>query len=116
MKGIYFINDRVSLTGLSKEESISLQEQSIKKFLADRNIQIVNLNPYQLNEYYTIPHALLYDLKKEKSQFDCFIYYSQQTIEDFIYTYPARWLILKSFFKEVLSIEKRTDWNVQDVI
>ncbi|MFJ7727671.1 hypothetical protein ACIQXV_16085 [Neobacillus sp. NPDC097160] len=116
MKGIYFINDRISLNGLSKEESISLQEQSIKNYLSDQNIQIVKLNPYQLNEYYTIPHALLYDLKKGKSGFDCFIYYSLQTIEDFIYTYPAKWLILKSFFKEIIIVDKQTDLNVQKVI
>jgi len=116
MKGIYYINDRISLNGLSKEESISLQEQSIKNYLSNQNIQIVKLNPYQLNEYYTIPHALLYDLKKEKSGFDCFIYYSLQILEDFIYTYPAKWLILKSFFKEIIIVEKQNDLHVQKVI
>ncbi|EKN70757.1 hypothetical protein BABA_04929 [Neobacillus bataviensis LMG 21833] len=116
MKGIYFINDRIRINGLTKEESISLQEQSIKNYLFNQNIQTVKLNPYQLNEYYTIPHALLYDLKKEKSGFDCFIYYSLQTLEDFIYTYPAKWLILKSFFKEIIMVEKQNDLNVQKVI
>lgn len=116
MKGIYFINDRISVNGLSKEESLSLQEQSIKKYISDHNIQIVKLNPYQLKEYYTIPHALLYDLKKENRGFDCFIYYSTQIMEDFIYTYPAKWLILKSFFKDVIFVEKQTDLTVQKVI
>ncbi|MBO0961175.1 hypothetical protein J1P26_15845 [Neobacillus sp. MM2021_6] len=116
MKGIYFINDRIGINGLTREESISLQEQSIKNYLSSQNIQIVKLNPYQLNEYYTIPHALLYDLKKEKSGFDCFIYYSLQTLEDFIYTYPAKWLILKSYFKEIIMVEKQNDLNVQKVI
>ncbi|QCJ42298.1 hypothetical protein FAY30_10475 [Bacillus sp. S3] len=116
MKGMYFINDRISLNGLSQDESIALQEQSIKNYISDQNIQIVKLNPYQLQEYYTIPHALLYDLKKEKSAFDCFIYYSLQTIEDFIYTYPAKWLILKSYFKEIIIVEKQNDFNFQKVI
>jgi len=116
MKGIYFINDRISLNGLSKEESISLQEQSIKNYISDQNIQIVKLNPYQINEYYTIPHALLYDLKQKKHGFDCFIYYSLQTFEDFIYTYPAKWIILKSFFKDIIIVEKQNDLNVQKVI
>ncbi|WP_066064801.1 hypothetical protein [Neobacillus soli] len=116
MKGIYFINDRISLDGLSKEESLSLQEQSIKKYLSDQKIQIVKLNPCQLNEFYTIPHALLYDLKRQKSGFDCFVHYSFQTIEDFIYTYPAKWLILKSFFKEIIFVEKQKDLNIQNVI
>ncbi|WHY79642.1 hypothetical protein QNH20_11070 [Neobacillus sp. WH10] len=116
MKGIYYINDRISLNGLSKEDSISLQEQSIKNYLSNQNIQIVRLNPYQLNDYYTIPHALLYDLKKVKSGFDCFIYFSLQTLEDFIYTYPAKWLILKSFFKEIIIVEKQNDLNVQKAL
>ncbi|AIM14883.1 MULTISPECIES: hypothetical protein [Neobacillus] len=116
MKGIYFINDRIQLNGLSIEESIALQENSIKQYMTSRKIQSVKLNPYQLNDYYTIPHALLYDLKKDKMIFDCFIYYSEQVMEKFIYTYPAKWLILKSFFKEMISIEKQNDLNIQKVI
>jgi hypothetical protein len=116
MKGIYFINDRISINGLTKEDSISFQEQSIKKFIQYQNIHVVKLNPSQLNDYYTIPHALLYDLKKEKIQFDCFLHYSSQVMEDFIYSYPAKWLILKSFFQEIISVEKQNDINVQEVI
>lgn len=116
MQGIYFINDRICLNELTKEESISLQEQSLKKFINDQKIQVVKFNPYQLNDYYTIPHALLYDLKKEKVHIDCFMYYSSQVIEDFIYSYPAKWLILKSFFKELISIEKQNDLNIPEVV
>ncbi len=116
LKGIYFINDRICIDGLTKEESTILQEQTIKTYLTEQNIQVVTLNPCQLNEYYTNPHALLYDLKIEKSGFDCFIYYSLQTIEDFIYTYPAKWLILKSYFKEMIIVNKQTDSNIHQVI
>ena len=116
MKGIYFINDQISLNGLTKEESIAYQEQSLKKFIHDQKIQVVKFNPYQLNDYYTIPHALLYDLKKEKLQIDCLLYYSSQMIEDFIYRYPAKWLILKSFFTELISIEKQNDLNIPEVV
>ena len=116
MKGIYFINDRIGIDGRSIEDSLNLQEQSIKNYLNTQRIQAVSLNPYQLKEYYTIPHALLYDLKKENREFDCFIYYSFQALEDFIYTYPAKWLILKSFFKEIIRVEKQTDMNIQRVI
>lgn len=116
LNGIYFINDRICLEGRTKEESTILQEQTIKTYLTEQNIQVITLNPYQLNDYYTIPHALLYDLKKKKSGFDCFIYYSMQTMEDFIYTYPAKWLILKSFFKETIIVNKQTDSNIQEVI
>lgn len=116
LQGIYFINDRISLNGLSKEESLAFQEQSVKKFIDEQKIQVVKFNPYQLNDYYTIPHALLYDLKKEKVSIDCFLYYSSQVIEDFIYSYPAKWLILKSFFKEVISVEKQNDLNIREVV
>jgi hypothetical protein len=116
LKGIYFINDRICIDERTREESTILQEQTIKKYLTEQNIQVVTLNPYQLNEFYTVPHALLYDLKKEKSGFDCFIYYSMQTIEDFIYTYPAKWLILKSYFKEMVMVNEQTDSNVRQVI
>jgi hypothetical protein len=116
MQGIYFINDRICLNGLTKEESISLQEQSLKKIIDDQKIHVVRFNPCQLNDYYTIPHALLYDLKKEKVPIDCFLYYSSQVIEDFIYSYPAKWLILKSFFKELISVEEQNDLNIQEVV
>ncbi|MEH7118197.1 hypothetical protein V7128_12340 [Neobacillus vireti] len=108
MKGIYFINDSLCIDGKTNEESIVLQEQAIKEYLTDQNIQVSVLNPYQLKEYYTVPHALLYDLRKENMAFDYFVFYSLQAVQDFIYTYPAKWLILKSYFKEVIVIDKKT--------
>jgi hypothetical protein len=115
LKGIYFINDVISINGLSKEESLRLQVHSIENFISDQKIQVIKLNPYQLKEYYTISHALLYDLKKVNNQLDCFIYYSQQAVEDFMYTYPAKWLILKSFFKEIIVLENQNDLTVQNI-
>jgi len=108
MKGIYFINDSLSIDGKTREESIVLQEQAIKEYLTEQDIQIAVLNRYQLKEYYTVPHALLYDLRKENMEFDYFAFYSQLAVQDFIYTYPAKWLILKSYFKEVIVIDKIT--------
>ncbi|MBL4952871.1 hypothetical protein RCG24_07035 [Neobacillus sp. OS1-32] len=116
MKGIYYINDRILFSGLTKDETISLQQESIVKYITNQNINIVKLNPSQLTDYYTNPHALLYDLKKEDQQLDCFISYSQQVMEDYIYSYPAKWLILKSFFKKMIVIENQNDWNMQRVI
>jgi len=107
MNGLYFINDRISIGGLTMEESIILQQQTIKNYLEEQHIQVVTLNPYQLKEYYSVPHALLYDLRKANTSFDYFIYYSQQAVEEFIYTYPAKWLILKSYFNDIIMIEKQ---------
>jgi hypothetical protein len=116
MKGIYFINDRINLNGLSKEESFKLQEQTILPFLQKYKIEVVKLNPYQLYDYYTIPHALLHDLKKHRNYLDCFIQYSPQVMEEFINSYPARWFILKSFFKEIVTMEERKDLPVKFIV
>lgn len=116
MKGIYLINDRIKINDFSKEESVALQKLSILNFIEKENIQIVRLNPYQIYEYYTIPHALLYDLKKEKNRCDYLIYYSSQILEDFIYTYPARWLILKSYFKEIINLEEHKNITGKQIV
>nr|WP_263327558.1 hypothetical protein [Neobacillus sp. Marseille-Q6967] len=116
MKGIYFINDRISINGYTKESSFELQQQAILDYVQTHKIEVVKLNPYQFNEYYTIPHALLYDLKKERPYLDCFIYYSSQTMEDFIYTYPAKWLILKSFFNQMITVDKVPDLTVKKIV
>ncbi|MGM0902229.1 MAG: hypothetical protein ACQEXB_14180 [Bacillota bacterium] len=102
MKGVYFINDQIQLNGLSKEESLLLQKQSLIKVIKNNEIQVFALNPYQLNNYYTVLHALLYDLKSVGAQMDCFAYYSQTVLEDFIYSYPARWLLIKSYFDKLI--------------
>lgn len=109
MKGIYFINDRISLNGLSKEESLKLQEQTMLPYIQKSKIEMVKLNPYQLHNYYTIPHALLYDLKKHRDILDCFILYSPEIMDDFINSYPSKWLILKSFFNEIVTMKERKD-------
>ncbi len=98
------------------DESKRHQEQSIKNYIQQKKIEIVTLNPYQIYDYYTIPHALLYDLKKENQAFDCLIYYSTLVLEDFIYSYPAKWLILKSFFSNIIQVENQNDVNIQNVI
>ncbi len=116
MKGIYFINDRISLNGLSKEESFTLQEQTISTFIKNHTIEVVKLNPYQLYDYYTIPHALLHDLKKHRVYLDYFIQYSPKVMEDFIHSYPARWFILKSFFNEIVTMDEQIDLPVKFIV
>lgn len=116
MKGIYFINERICINNQTKEESIQMQEQSIINYIQKNKIEIIKLNPLQLHDFYTIPHALLYDLKQKKSQIDYLLLYSSQVIEDFIYTYPAKWLILKSFFANVIILDEENKHKIQDVI
>lgn len=104
MKGVYFINDQIQLNGLSQEESFLLQKQSLLKVIKNNDIQVFRLNPYQLNHHYTVLHALLYDLKSVETQLDCFVFYSKTVLEDFIYSYPARWLLIKSYFETMLPV------------
>jgi hypothetical protein len=105
LHGIYFINDKIQLNGLSREESFHLQEQALLPFIGDKKIQIVTLNQHQLNSHYTILHALLHDLKKQRVSLDCLVYYCPCVLEDFTRSYPARWLILKSYFHHLLPVQ-----------
>lgn len=58
------LNERISLEGLSKEESVGLQKRHLLKYIQTNNLDIVKPDIYQINDYYTIQHALLYDLEK----------------------------------------------------
>lgn len=104
MKGIIFINEHVAFEGLSREESFHVQHKCIMNYVSEKKISLVTLNPEQINPYYTIPHALLYDLREQGPVLDCLVTYSDQVLEGFIDMYPARWLLLKSFFKNVISV------------
>lgn len=104
MQGIYFINEKIHINDLSREESIAIQQRALLDYIEMNRLELVKLNPYQLYTHYTIPHALLYDLKLHKRQFDCLLMYSKNSIEDFADTYPARWLILKSYFDRIQTV------------
>jgi hypothetical protein len=105
MLGTCLINERISLDGLTREESVQIQKDGIQRYFQTQKIKPLVLNRNQLHDFYTIPHALLYDLKMHKVQLECLVIYSHQVIEDFIFSYPARWLILKSYFKEIIFLE-----------
>ncbi|MBS8262989.1 hypothetical protein DYI25_00905 [Mesobacillus boroniphilus] len=104
MQGIYLINEQIHINGLSRDESVDIQQKALLYFINKESVEPIKLNPYQLNEHYTIPHALLYDLKIHQKQIDCLLMYSNESIADFAATYPARWLILKSYFDSILTV------------
>jgi hypothetical protein len=106
MNGIYLINEKVKLNGLTLQESIELQKEALSTYIQKQKIKVTKLNPYQLHDHYAIPHALYYDLKSKRKQLDCLMMYSPQIIEDYITTYPARWLMLKSFFDKVIMVQQ----------
>lgn len=105
VKGIYFINEKINLKGLSEEESFALQKKALSSYIHSRKIHIIKLNPFQLYEHYAVPHALFYDLKKEKIHLDLLLMYSLEAVKDYSTAYPARWLMLKSFFENVMTVE-----------
>jgi hypothetical protein len=84
-----------------------VQKKALQKYIKEHKINRVKLNPNQLYDFYTIPHALLYDLRKKDIQLDCLIIFSNQVIEDFIFSYPAKWLIIKSYFKKIIILEEQ---------
>lgn len=104
MKGIYLINEKFHINGYAQDVSVEIQHAALLGLMHREYIVPVKLNPYQLNQHYTIPHALLFDLKLHKKQIDCLLMYSTECIEDFAVTYPARWLILKSYFDTILTV------------
>lgn len=109
MKGIYLVNPHWQFGNLSKTKSADIQKRVLGAYIEEHNIFTVKLNRWQLNDYYTIPHALLYDLKQNKSDLDILLLYSEDVLEDFIDSYPARWVILKSFFNEVVFADKQRE-------
>ncbi|MCA1028766.1 MULTISPECIES: hypothetical protein [Cytobacillus] len=117
MKGIAFINEKWIMNDFKTlDESLEVQKQSIQTFIENNQMKTIKLNPYQLHDYYTIPHALYYDLKQTKPKLDCLILYSEKVIESFIEAYPARWLILKSFFHKVIFLDEVQSHHYQDII
>ncbi|MBU8879804.1 hypothetical protein BGM26_12475 [Bacillus sp. FJAT-29790] len=115
MNGIILINESRSLRNFTKKESLEYQSKAIRSFLKEKCIQNVLLNPHQINDYYSNPHALLYDLKQKCPHLDCLIMYSEDAIGDFINSYPARWLLLKSYFDKVLFIDQHIQAPYEDV-
>ncbi|MFP7473440.1 hypothetical protein SFC55_20765 [Niallia taxi] len=113
MNAIYFINERISLDGLSKEDSVGIQKQHLLRYIQTNNLNIVKPNIYQINDYYTIQHALLYDLEKfEIEKVDYLLYYSEEVMKDFVYIYPDYWFLLKNHFNFVISLKKLdTFWD-----
>ncbi|OCA81552.1 hypothetical protein A8F94_22030 [Bacillus sp. FJAT-27225] len=98
MEAILFVNERCL---------IPTEEQSMAVCALREELGLIPaiLNPWQLYTYYTNFHALLFDLKKHSKQVPFLIVYSEECAKDFIKTYPARWLLLKSFFNQVIFLD-----------
>ncbi|RFU69011.1 hypothetical protein D0469_11055 [Peribacillus saganii] len=111
MNGIYLINERTSIDGLSSHESISLQKEALLKLIDEWNINIITLNPHQLYPHYTNPHALLFDLQKSGAKTDCLILYSEEMILPFSELYYEKWLLLRSYTGLLMSVQSDISKN-----
>ncbi|WP_057912536.1 hypothetical protein [Peribacillus muralis] len=105
MRGIVLLNPNYTIGELHMTESFAIQKIVTDRYLEENNISPVILNPYQLHLYYTIPHELLSNLQNKKTdQIDCLVLHSIETMERFIYIYPEKWLELRRYFKEIISV------------
>ncbi|WP_080844366.1 hypothetical protein [Cytobacillus gottheilii] len=105
MNAIMLVNENLSIQSLSKAESKQLQINCLTNYMKIQRLNEKTLNPYQLNPYYTIPHALLYDVQQTRQPLDYLLVHSYEAIQPFIKMYPARWILLKSFFHHTILIE-----------
>ncbi|WP_051405069.1 hypothetical protein [Bacillus cihuensis] len=106
MNGIILINPNYAINDTSRQESFIIQKTLLSKYAEENNLQYTILNPYQIHSFYTIPHALLYDLNNMKEGvLDCLLLYSMNTQSRFIGMYPEKWLAIVSFFRNIYTIK-----------
>ncbi|MEN8699975.1 hypothetical protein [Bacillus infantis] len=106
-KGIYFINEKLTAGDYEPESIHEIQKKAAQDYMKINRISSVRLNRWQLNDHYENLHALYYDLKEGKMMLDCLVCFNEQSASDFAAAYPARWLLLKSFFHEICFSEEK---------
>ncbi|RFU62068.1 hypothetical protein [Peribacillus glennii] len=107
MKGIVLLNPHFSIGQLPRTESLLFQKMMVDKLTDEWKVTILQLNPYQIHDYYTIPHALLLDIQTQKPGIlDCLFLYSLHTVERFQYIYPEKWEELEGHFSKVVTVEQ----------
>ncbi len=84
---------------------MTIQKAAAHKFAADHQLETVVLDPYQIYPFYTIPHALLFQLtEKASSPPLCLVIYSLDAMQRFINIFPDKWEELCSYFEEIVPI------------
>lgn len=105
MRAIVLLNPNENKEKHDNLDHLLMQKIVLAKFLCDQPYKIVQLNPLQVETFYTIPHALLYDLQKSKDEpLDCLIIYSPQSIHRFVAIYPEKWLMICKYFHDIKTI------------
>ncbi|MFD0048724.1 hypothetical protein ACFVHQ_05240 [Actinomycetes bacterium NPDC127524] len=107
MRGLSLINPNCSHSTATKEEFFEIQKILTAAYLKEFSIKEVKLNPYQVYSYYTIPHALLYDLQKSGlNSLDILVIYSYSVIERFADLYPEKWEQLIHSFRKIVFLSE----------
>ncbi|WP_135122127.1 hypothetical protein [Jeotgalibacillus proteolyticus] len=99
MNGIMLLNKHLPLT--CTEHCPNFQLAHLTEYVQANGINLAILNPEQVHPYYTIPYALLHDLKKKQARLDCLMMYSYETIASYDYGFSENWAELQSYFKEI---------------
>ena len=81
--------------------SYEMEMDCINEYIKINKIRLVTLNPDQINPYYTIPEALLYDLKRTNRKIDCLVLFSMETVHRFSIIFPEYWNQLRTYFNQV---------------
>ncbi|WP_409291924.1 hypothetical protein [Peribacillus sp. SCS-37] len=103
MKGLFFINDRMPLEGcISLQESKSRQLSASLSFILEHDLEILRLNPFQVNDFYTLPHAMLFDLNLTSAKPDFLLVYSAEALHKFQHVFPEEWEKLHNRIPAVL--------------
>ena len=108
MKGIILLN-RQAYSGDTKGEVKLLHDAgNLLHFAKKHQIELIKLNPNQLNVYYTIPFALHYDLKKWNVTLDYLLIHSASHFQDFRIDYSEYWEAIRNHFTFVAEAERQT--------
>ncbi|MBD3107488.1 hypothetical protein IEO70_03845 [Bacillus sp. AGMB 02131] len=120
MKGLILLNRQVYLGKANGEAKLLHDAGELLYFAKEHQIKLIKLNPYQLNNYYTIPFALHYDLEKAKESFDCLIIYSASHFEDFRIDYGDYWNTIRSHFAFVAEaardIQQKPSVSIKEIL
>ena len=106
MKGIILLNRQVYSGDTNGEVRLLHDAGKLLDFAQNHQIELIKLNPDQLNSYYTIPFALHHDLKTSKVNCDYLLIHSSSHFKDFRIDYSEYWEEIRNHFTFVAEAER----------
>lgn len=111
MNGIILTNKFRKNNNIDPSISYEMELECISEYVSMNKINLVTLNPHQINHYYTIPEALLYDLKKTNRKIDCLVMFSMETVYRFSFIFPEYWDQMRAYFTQVRCVSSASKAN-----